>query len=72
MPDIEDDLDEIKLTLAVILSNQALILATFASFPGAPKSVVSALNKASDITMSKVRTIEQDIREAHGLKQSVS
>lgn len=68
----DEEADDIKLTLSLILSNQGLIMTVISCFPNVPRSTFLALSKASDIALSKARRMEQDLREKHGIKQSVS
>lgn len=72
MPDADEiERDEIKAILALILSNQALIMTALACLPGVP-SAGAALNRAGELTLSKGREIEQGVRAKYGFKRSVS
>lgn len=63
------DEEDIKLMLALILSNQALIMSALAGLPEMPKI---ALNQASMVNLKRASSIEKEIRQKHGLEHLVS
>lgn len=69
MPENNDD--EIMLLLAVVLSNQALIMSALAVLPNTPKTFTNSLLKGGEISLKKGKMIEDRIREKHGLKPPV-
>lgn len=60
--------EDIKLMLALILSNQALIMSSLATLPGMPKI---ALNQAGEVNLKRAAAIEKEIRAKHGLEQQL-
>jgi hypothetical protein len=65
-----NDYDDIQVTLALILSNQALMMAAMAESIE-NKGIVSCLEKAGEIALQEARKIEQNIRKSHGFQQPV-
>jgi len=61
-----NDADDIKLTLALILSNQALILAALGQ-----ASNLKQFNLAGDVALDHARKIEQEIRRKHDIERRV-